>query len=181
MNTVQPIRDKTKIKAMKEALLRRSHRDYMLFIIGINTGLRVSDLLTLKVSEVKGKDVHIIREGKTGKVRRIHINSTIKKEIESYTADKEPHEYLFQSRKGDNKPIGRVQAYTILNNAAKAVGLDEIGSHSLRKTFGYWHYQQNKDVAVLQNILNHSTPAVTMRYIGISDDMIQQSLEAFVL
>ena len=62
-------------------------------------------------------------------------------------------DYLFPSRKGD-KPITRVQAYRILNDVAEKLGIEEVGTHTLRKTFGYWHYQQYKDVAILQDIFN---------------------------
>jgi len=90
-------------------------------------------------------------------------------------------EYLFKSRKGENKPISRVQAYRILNSAAEHVGLQEVGTRTLRKTFGYWHYKQNKDVALLQQIFNHSSPSVTLRYIGINEDIKDRSIENFYL
>ena len=93
----------------------------------------------------------------------------------------EEEEYLFQSRKGKDKPISRVQAYRILNSAGAKVGLKEIGTHTLRKTFGYWHYKQNKDVALLQEIFNHSAPSVTLRYIGINEDIKDNSIENFYL
>jgi integrase len=68
-----------------------------------------------------------------------------------------------------------------MNQAAAAVGLEDIGTHTLRKTFGYHHYQQNKDVAILQQIFNHSSPSITLRYIGINQDIIDRSLEDFCL
>jgi len=91
-------------------------------------------------------------------------------------------EYLFQSRNGENKPITRMQAYRIINDACKQVGIkDQIGTHTLRKTFGYHHYQQYKDVAILQDIFNHSAPSVTLRYIGINDDMKDKTMQDFEL
>ena len=87
-------------------------------------------------------------------------------------------DYLFPSRKG-GKPIGRVQAYKILNAVATKVGLGEIGCHTMRKTFGYWFYKQTKDVAQLQEILNHSAPSVTLRYIGINQDVIDRAIDGF--
>ena len=83
-------------------------------------------------------------------------------------------DYLFKSRKG-NKPITRVQAYRILNDVAEKLGIEEVGTHTLRKTFGYWHYQHHKDVAILQEIFNHSAPSITLKYIGINKDMINES------
>jgi len=93
----------------------------------------------------------------------------------------EEEEYLFQSRKGEDKPIIRVQAYGILNSAGSKVDLKEIVTHTLRKTFGYWHYKQNKDVALLQEIFNHSAPSVTLRYIGINEGIKYNSIENFYL
>jgi integrase len=90
-------------------------------------------------------------------------------------------EYLFQSRKGDNKPISRVQAYRVLKKAGKEIGQQKVGTHTLRKTFGYHHYKKNKDVALLQRIFNHSSPSITLDYIGITQDEINESTEGFDL
>lgn len=90
-------------------------------------------------------------------------------------------EYLFKSRKGENRPITTVQAYRIISEAAKRIGLEEIGIHTMRKTFGYWHYQKYKDVAILQEIFNHLSPSVTLRYIGINQDNIDKSYMNFSL
>lgn len=181
METVQPIRDKKKIEQMKQELLKSNGRDYMLFVIGINTGLRVSDILSLKVSDVKGKTHIKIVEQKTKKEKRFLINNQLRKEINKYIAKMSDDSYMFASRNGENKPITRVQAYRILNKAADVVGLEEIGTHTMRKTFGYWHYQQYKDAAILQDIFNHSAPSVTLRYIGINDDMKDKTIENFYL
>ena len=88
--------------------------------------------------------------------------------------------WYVNSRKGD-KPISRIQAYRILNDVAEELGVQEIGTHTLRKTFGYWHYKQNKDVALLQEIFNHSAPSVTLRYIGINADLMDESMKNFGL
>lgn len=177
---VQPIRDKQLIEDMKWSLKRHcSERDYMLFLVGINTGLRVGDLLKLKVSDVRRKRKVVIKEGKTKKARTINLNN-IYDEIQEYikTLDSE---WLFPSRKGD-KPITPTQAYRQLNKAAEMVDITEgIGTHTMRKTFGYWFYKQTKDVAKLQQILNHSHPQITLRYIGITEEEIEKELDSFVL
>lgn len=181
MDLVQPIRDKKIIEQFKNELLKNGLRDYMLFVIGINTGLRISDILELKVSDVKDKTHIRITEKKTKKDKRFMINSMLKKDIDRYIDGMSDDSYLFQSQKGENKPITRVQAYRILNDVAKKLGIDEVGTHTLRKTFGYWHYQQNKDVALLQELFNHSAPSVTLRYIGINQDMMDKTIEDFYL
>lgn len=182
MEFVQPIRDKKIIDQVKNILLKNGYRDYLLFVAGINTGLRISDLLKLRVEDVQDKSHIEFREAKTGKNKRFYINPILKTCFDNYTQNMGRCEFLFQSRKGINKPITRVQAYKIINDAVKATGLcDKIGTHTLRKTFGYWHYQQFKDVAVLQDIFNHSAPSVTLRYIGINDDMKDKTISEFSL
>lgn len=181
MKDVQPIRTLDGIDDMKWSLKKWcSERDYVLFLLGINSGLRVGDLLKIKVREIQGKKVVSLREGKTGKRRTIHLGN-IYDELNAYINSLEASEWLFPSRKGDG-PITRVQAYRQLNKAALMVDIsDGIGTHTLRKTFGYWHYKQFKDIAELQNILNHTHPQITLRYIGITDEQIESNLKAFCL
>lgn len=181
MELVQPIRDKKIIERMKNELLKRGTRDFMLFLVGINTGLRISDILTLKVEDVRDKEHIVIKEKKTDKLKRIKING-LKEELDKYIENMGDEDYLFKSQKGENKPITRVQAYRILNEAAKIVGIqDEIGTHTLRKTFGYHFYQKTKDVALLQELFNHSAPSVTLRYIGINQDILDKAMDDFKL
>ena len=183
MNTVQPIRSQQQIAEIKEELKKIDEKYYIMFVLGINTGLRVSDILTLKVSDIYKKRHIVIVEQKTRKNKRFLINDKLQAEVSEYIKKNALSEdkYLIQSRKGDNKPISRVQAYRVLNQAAALLGLDEIGTHTMRKTFGYWHYKQNKDVAILQEIFNHSSPSITLRYIGINDDIKDETIKGFYL
>lgn len=179
MKKVDPIRDIEKVKKMKSILKRQNFRDYLLFYLGINSGLRISDLLKLQVKDVKDKTSIRLVEQKTGKNKKIKLNHQLKKAIDDYITGLDDEEYLFQSRKGNNKPISRVQAYRVLRKAAKELGLEHIGTHTLRKTFGYHHYKQNKDVALLQRIFNHDSPSTTLEYIGISQEEIDNSYNDF--
>lgn len=178
---VQPIRSQEKIKDMKWSLKRYcKERDYILFLLGINSGLRVGDLLNLKKTQLKGKKKFTIKEGKTEKSRTIHLDN-IYEELNAYISTLGDSEWLFPSQKGD-KPISRIQAYRQLNKAGEMVDITEgIGTHTLRKTFGYWHYKQFRDVAELQKILNHSHPQITLTYIGINDEQIENNMKNFVL
>jgi len=118
---------------------------------------------------------------KTGKQKR-HLLTNMKTDLDQYIIGMGDDEYLFQSRNGENKPIQRLQAYRILNKAARNVGIDEeIGTHTMRKTFGYHFYQKTKDIALLQNLFNHSSPSVTLRYIGINQDIIDNAIREFRL
>lgn len=177
---VQPIRSKELIEDMKWSLKRHcSERDYILFLLGINSGLRVGDILKLKVKDVKNKKRVVIQEGKTKKKRDINL-SNIYSEIQEYvkTIDSE---WLFPSRKGD-KPISTTQAYRQLNKAGDMVDITEgIGTHTMRKTFGYWYYKRTNNMEALQQILNHSDIKITKAYIGLTQKEVDDTLIDFVL
>lgn len=186
---VEPLRTGTEIEEMKLAIKRGNKgtpkrpelasRDLLIFLIGINTGLRVNDLVRLKVSDVKDKAMLSMREGKTNKQREINV-AMLHDEIQAYIQDKSVDAYLFTSQKG-NKGISTTQVYRILNDAADYLGRNDIGTHTMRKTFGYHHYKQFKDVAILQEIFNHAAPYITKKYIGIRQDEINESLRNFRL
>uniref|UniRef100_UPI00402AF1AB tyrosine-type recombinase/integrase n=1 Tax=Bacillus sp. DX2.2 TaxID=3073452 RepID=UPI00402AF1AB len=179
---VQPIRSKEQIEDMKWALKRHcSERDYILFIIGINTGLRVSDLLNLETNMIlklkrKRRKELKVTEGKTKKERIINLTS-IFDEVYQYAQTIEGT-WLFPSRKGDQS-ISKIQAYRQLQKAGDFASIESIGTHTMRKTFGYWFYKQTKDVAMLQEILNHSTPQITLKYIGINKEEKDNILDTF--
>jgi integrase len=181
---VQPIRSKEQLEDMKWALKRHcGERDYILFLIGINTGCRVSDILAFKKDTIiklknKKRKEFLIREGKTKKERMINITS-IYPEVFAYASQLDS-EWLFPSRKGD-KPISKIQAYRQLQKAGDMAGVDSIGTHTMRKTFGYWFYKATHDVAMLQDILNHSTPQITLTYIGINKEEKDNVLDTFSL
>lgn len=182
---VEPLRTRQEIEDFKDALkLTGGQRDLMLFTIGINTGLRIGDILALKVSDVRGRDTAVITEQKTGKKRTLYLRN-IADEIDAYTRFMDEEDYLFASRKKGadrrSKAISTTQAYRALQKAADLLERDDIGTHTMRKTFGYQHYQRNKDIAILMVILNHSSPSVTKRYLGIRDDEVALTLADFKL
>ncbi len=179
MESVSPIKDKEKIARMKR-LLAHNKRDLLLFTLGINSGLRISDLLALNVKDVKNKSFISIREKKTKKFKQFPINDKLKPLIYRVTDFRDLNEPLFLSQK--MKRLSRTQAYRMLRSTAMRAGIkDKIGTHSLRKTFGYHHYKQFNDIVLLQKILNHSAPSVTLRYIGMEQEEINQSYENFSL
>lgn len=171
MNEVQPLKNKRDISSIRKAL-SNNPRNLLLFTIGINTALRISDILTLKVGDVSGDYISIV-EAKTGKRKRIKINKTVKQAIKTCVPPYAKNtDYLFQSRNG-NKPISRVQAWRILNRAASIAGVSiDFGTHSLRKTFAYHAYQSGVDLSLLMRVLNHSSQRETLRYIGIESEQI---------
>jgi integrase len=178
MNLVQPIRDKDTVQQIKEYLKESNKRNYILFLLGINTGLRISDILRLRVRDVEGWSI-FIREKKTGKAKEVKMPNELKKELREYVKGKHRNEFLIKSRKGKNKPITRDGAYKILRQVAEEFDLERIGTHSLRKTYGYHFYKQFKDVATLQQMLNHTDPKETLRYIGIIQDELNDYQRKF--
>ena len=177
MKFVQPIRDTEKISEIIEKLKARNKRDYMMFITGIYSGLRITKMLELKVKDVKNSDYVTVSEQRKGKaskkpklVRRILINNALKREFKNYIQNMKDEDYLFKSRNGKNKPICRTQAYLILKEVALECGLNNIGSHSMRKTFGYHTYERTKDLAALMRTFGHTEQSVTLRYIGRDQD-----------
>lgn len=182
MQTVQPIKEKEKIEAMKKILRASSFRNELLFVLGINTGLRISDILALRIADVSTKkgvvDRLELREKKTKKKREIALSKKTCRLIERYLERERPaahvEEPLFRSQKG-GRAISRQHAYDILNRAAQSVGITErIGTHSLRKTFGYFAYKQGIDLAMIQKLLNHSKQTETLRYIGITQEQLDE-------
>ena len=177
---VEPIRDKKQIKAVENYLAQKNPRNRLLFVLGCNSGLRVSDILALDVKDVRNKTHIELNEQKTGKIKRFPINNKLKKLINDFIKDKEDDEPLFLSQKRHR--LDRSQVYRMLNETCKALGITaNIGTHSMRKSMGYHHYKQFKDVAMLQMIFNHSSPQITLRYIGISQDEIDNSYRQFEL
>jgi len=179
---VDPIRVKEDIKKFKKKAVNK--RNKILIEIGLNSGLRISDILKIKVKNVTNNEYINLLEEKTNKNRKISLNPKVKSKIEEYIEQEnlKSEDYLFQSRKGENKPISRVQAYRILNQVADRAGLDiKVGTHTLRKTFGYHHYRKYKDVAQLQAIFNHSSPDITLDYIGVTQEEIDRTVKEMYL
>ena len=179
MTTVEPIRKLSDLKKV-EKILSKNGRNLLFFTVGINCGLRISDILALNVGDVRDKNFIQIIEKKTGKFKKFPINSKLKPMFEEYTKGKAADEPLFMT-KFKNR-LGRVTAYYTIRQACEEAELEEkFGTHTMRKTFGYHHYKKYKDVAMLQKIFNHSSPKVTLTYIGIEQEQIDKSYENFIL
>lgn len=178
MNRVEPIRDKDTVRNIVNYLKKTNKRNYIFFLMGIYTGLRIGDILSLKVKDVCNKPGIKIKAEKTGKEINIKFNKELKKALDDYIDGKDMDEYLIKSRQGYNKAISRIQAYRILNDIAQKFKLDGIGCHSLRKTFGYhYYYATDKDIVTVQRALGHSDPSVTLRYIGIVKEDIDKGID----
>lgn len=174
MNEVSAIKTCKEREAMKRAL---HGRNKLIFTLGVSLGLRISDLLALQIGDLRGKSELTVIEQKTKKRRSIAFNKTVKEAAATLTGP--DTDYVFKSQKGDNKPISRVQAYRILNAAADRANITgAIGGHSLRKTHGWILHENGVDITRIMHMLNHSTPRMTLKYIGIESQEITAAYEA---
>ncbi|GAE47540.1 site-specific recombinase [Mesobacillus boroniphilus JCM 21738] len=154
MKTVSAIKSKKKISIMKKFLENHSARDYCLFLLGINTGIKLQELLSLRVHDVCEKDGGItdFLSIPHYSIPPVYLNASIRVSLKKYLNENSfiATDYLFRSRKTPN-PITRQQAYRIINAAAKNAGIDEpVGMTTLRKTFGYHAYSQGVAISLIQ-------------------------------
>lgn len=181
MSTTLPIKDPNQLQLFKNFYYtdKPNARNHALIIMGLNTALRISDILNMTYGDVydyqrkEWKTHLVICEQKTGKQNCIYINREIRNILENYfiPSAKESSAWLFPSQKQSKFPLSRYQAYRIVKKAALFAGLDaNVSCHSLRKTFGYHAWKQGAQPALLMNIYNHSTYQVTKRYLGIDQD-----------
>lgn len=178
MNTVEPIRDIEIVESIAYSLRQSSRRNYIMFCIGIYSGLRISDIVVLRVRDVKNKDVIRIVEKKTGNHRVYPVPAPLKRALREYCEGKKPEDYIVPNAR-TNKPLGRVQAWRIIRKACEPYGLKYIGTHTMRKTFGYHFYQMYGDVVMLMSIFGHTSESYTLRYIGVNKKMIDDAILKF--
>ncbi|MFC5732163.1 tyrosine-type recombinase/integrase [Cytobacillus gottheilii] len=167
MNKLPPIKDLETIELMKTQLLKEGKREWFLFVLGINVGVKISLLLNLKVKDIKNQTHIVIKENNSSKIKRIFINEKLKNDIEIYTAGMNDEAYVFKSYRSD-RPIKRVQAYKILKKVATEAGVSSFGPETLRSTFAYHFYQQTQDIELLQYLFNHSSVNVTLKFLDVS-------------
>lgn len=181
MSTSQPIRDTQDLTAFREFYLKDepNMRNYVLICLGVNSALRISDLLELKWKDVYNfKDEnfkkHLITyEKKTGKETWIAINENARNGLQEYMKFLKKisgEDYIFEG-KNNGGHLSRSQAFRIIKHAAGELNLENgISCHSMRKTFGYYAWKCGTPPAVLMDIYNHSSYEITKRYLGIKQD-----------
>lgn len=194
--TTQPIRSQSDRDALASYFWNHNLRDYAFFYFGIYTGRRISDIVRMNVRDVAfiDKKSHFvirerleIQEKKTGKFTDLILHPTLRRALSKYLKRRLKkseskgallNEPLFKSQKARRNGEYRIterQAGRILNLAAYHCGLNyRIGTHSLRKTFGYCAYQLGASIERIQKLLNHSSPEITLAYIGITRDDLDE-------
>ena len=189
MSTSQPIRDTQDLTALREFYLKDepNMRNYVLICLGVNSALRISDLLELKWKDVYNfKDEnfkkHLITyEKKTGKETWIAINENARNGLQEYMKFLKKisgEDYIFKG-KNNGGHLSRSQAFRIIKHAAGELNLENgISCHSMRKTFGYYAWKCGTPPAVLMDIYNHSSYEITKRYLGIKQDCLLYTSDA---
>lgn len=154
----------------------RWYRNYMMMILGCNTGCRIEVLLQLTPKHLLGGRGRI-QEYKTEKIQRVDLNSKLTKAVEEYLdylgiGDRE---YIFRSSKNTDKPLTRVAAYQIIKKLAAEAGVKyAVGCHSLRKSYGRFAYDATHDLLMVQRMLGHSNPMITQQYICLEEDKVSK-------
>lgn len=174
----EPIKDKKIVRDIMKALIKESPRNAIMFGLGVYEGLRISDILNLKVKDVRKKWNLRVKQQKTGKYIDLILNRDLKKVIDQYTEYMSDDDFLIKSRKGSNKPISETQAYRIMQEIAREFNLKNVGCHTTRKTFAYWLYLDNKkDIGLVQKALGHSSSATTLTYIGMDKERVNTAIK----
>lgn len=180
MGTTQPIKNKEELHQFiayyKE--LHPNKRNYALIVTGLNTALRISDILRLRWTEVYDfqretfREHLYIEEKKTKKHNTIALNDHVLEALQDYMDERHPdtQDFIFSKRTCPNAPLDRTQAYRIVKKAADSLNEEHISCHSMRKTFGYHAWKQGTQPALLMDIYNHSSYRVTKHYLGIEQD-----------
>lgn len=166
MNWVAPIKDEETLTKFKEKLREMDDKYYIMFEIGVGTGLQLQEILKFRNKDIRDKDSIEACIGTKNIKRTFLIPEELKQIIHDYTEGKDPDAYLVLGHASSPAALSREQAYRAFKSAGKSMGLTSIGAQTMRKTFAWRYYKATGDIYYLQNLLNHASPSITYRYIG---------------
>lgn len=166
MNWVSPIKDQDTLEKFRQTLRQYDDKYYIMFEIGIGTGLQLQDILKFKIKDILNKTSLTVCIGTKKFERTFNIPESLQSVITDYCKDKSPESYLITGYNGANQPLSREQAYRIFKSVGKSIGINSIGAQTMRKTFAWHYYKETGDIYYLQNLFNHASPSITYRYIG---------------
>ena len=171
MNWVAPIKDEKTLKLFGDTLKEVDYKYYIMFQLGVGTGLQLQDILSFKNKDVTGKSEITVKIGTKNIVNTFTVPEDLQKIISDYTKGKDPEAYLILGHQSANKPVSREQAYRVLRSTGHKIGLSSIGAQTMRKTFAWKFYNETGDIYYLQNLFNHASPSITYRFIGEKPNM----------
>ena len=178
MATTQPMRSKHQTRELASYYFQKGQlRNYVLIILGLNTALRISDLLRLTWDDVydfekeRIKTLINITEKKTRKSKVTALNKQVINALLLFAPGTARRGRFLIENSGTKKAISRIQAYRLIRAAADALQFqNRVSCHSLRKTFGYFAWKNGVSPVIIMEIYNHSSLAVTRRYLGVTQD-----------
>ena len=171
MNWVAPIKDEKTLQLFGETLKQVDYKYYIMFELGVGTGLQLQDILAFKNKDVTNKKEITVEIGTKNIKNTFSIPKDLQKTINEFTMGKDPEAYLILGHNTSNKPVSREQAYRVLRAAGHKIGLSSIGAQTMRKTFAWKYYKETGDIYYLQNLFNHASPSITYRFIGEKPNM----------
>ncbi|MBU3852193.1 MAG: tyrosine-type recombinase/integrase [Candidatus Paralactobacillus gallistercoris] len=193
LQNVAPLKDISQIERLMAELKNNSGkyglRNETIAIMGICTGMRISDLLSLRVHDIIDGNGNIVEEFRhidiktshtrhNNKAHTIFIIPECQQALAYYLKNRHSRSvWLFSTSSTSNHkhaPLSTNRYYHIIVNAGMRVGIKTIGTHTLRKTFGYWFYKSTGDIIYLQQLFNHSDIAITRRYIGLEEEKMKR-------
>lgn len=166
MGWVSPIKDDETLERFKQELKKIDNKYYIMFEIGVGTGLLLQDILKLKNKDVYNKTSIDVYIGAHNVKRTYDIPNDVQDTINSYVKDKNPDAYLILGHSSSSSPLSREQAYRVFKSVGKSIGLPTIGAQTMRKTFAWRYYKSTGDITYLQQLFNHASPTITYHYIG---------------
>lgn len=166
MTTSQPIKDVEMINRIKDLFLNKGQmRGYLLFVLSINTGIKLKELLDLKVKDVKNKQYLKYDKSKT-----VPLSPQIQELIKEVVDKSKMDDPLFKNRQG--QPLDRISVFYVFKQICSELGVqNEYSVSSWRKTFAYHYYRKYKDLAYLQWLFNQSSVEQALKYIGQDENM----------
>ena len=185
---LQPIRDMDTVRDITQTLSRlrgfRGERMFLMWVVGINMGMRISDMLELRIGDLRTARAYTYLPKKQAHKRgarkiTIPVPVDVRRVIQARCADMADNDYLLRSRKrtpgGQQKAITRQTARDDMKEIMKVCGVREnMGCHTMRKTFGYHYYKKHRNIAILQEWFYHESPATTLIYIGVALENLEK-------
>ena len=184
MNHTEAVKSRDEINTVSLLLQKYGgdlYRD--IWRVGINVSLRISDLLSIRYSDLDLDNRHLqLREMKTGKNKEIRLNNTVIKIIQKRRKQFPTDEFLFQvhSNRATGKPISRQAVARKFKEVDETLNI-ALSTHSMRKTRGFALYSDGKPIEMISKVLNHSSPSVTMAYLGISREEVLATYDEYEL